>query len=816
MNSDHLPILIKLKAELDLIPTKDQVYVNYAKADWEGFRDYTEEKFASAQHHDNPLKGEKVFSKIINDAAKKFIPKGRIPKIVHNIPTEAATLINERDQILENDRDDPRLHDINNNIKNKIKEHRTSKWREHLDKCARGSHNLWRTVKNISQPSKEANNTNIKFGNVPVSKNAKIANLFNRQFTPAPNYKPSQQFRNTLRKLKNKKSEETYDITIQQTTNAIKTSKASKAIGPDGMSPIMLKKIGPKGISYLTHVFNRAVNTSSIPQSWKTGKIIPLLKPKKSFEVSKSYRPISLLSPLAKVLEKIILPDLEAAMPLKDHQHGFRRSRSTVTALQETVNFIERGLNSKKPARRTVLVAIDLSKAFDTVSHEILLMKILDLNICHTLKKFLSAYLRGRQQYTVFRGCKSKARVVRQGVPQGGVLSPLLFNLYLSSLPDPPADITLFSYADDCQALSAGPIINDVCDTLNPYLNTLFEWFKTMKLEISPEKSTATLFTTWSNEVNRDLPIYINGEKVPTERHPKILGVHLDSMFNFGYHSKQMKEKVQSKNNILKCLAGSTWGKDKEVLLDTYKAIGRSIFNYAAPIYTPFLSKSNWNELNAAQNSSLRIATGCTRMSEVTHLNRETKIIPVRDHSEMLTSQYLLAMHQNSHPNHQQLSQPRPPRDKRNSIFAYKSNITHHIGTRTYISKDEYKIMNKRVHTEYVSNAISSYERNKVLHDTPAHSVPDINEEEKELPRSTRTTLAQLRSSYSPHLNTYLHRIGSRDSDLCPKCNLEPHTSNHLFNCPSNPTTLVTKDLWEKPKRVAEFLDLPTTDDSIT
>ena len=337
-----------------------------------------------------------------------------------------------------------------------------------------------------------------------------------------------------------------------------------------------------------------------------------------------------------------------------------------------------------------------------------------------------------------------------------------------------------------------------------------------MKLEISPEKSTATLFTTWSNEVNQELPIFINGEKVPTERHPKILGVYLDSMFNFGYHSKNMKERVQSKNNVLKCLAGSTWGKDKEVLLDTYKAIGRSIFNYAAPIYTPHLSKSNWAELNAAQNSSLRIATGCTRMTEPSQLNRETKIIPVKEHSEMLTSQYLLAMHQDSHPNHHQLSEPRPPRDKRNSIFSYKDNISHHIGNNTNITKDECKAMNKRVHTEFVSRTINTYANNKVLQNLPANAIPEINEEEKELPRRTRTILSQLRSSYSPFLHSYLHRIGSKDSDLCPKCNISPHTSNHLFNCPSNPTSLDVKDLWEKPKRVAEFLDLPITDEGIT
>ena len=311
---------------------------------------------------------------------------------------------------------------MTNEINSKINDHRRSKWRDHLDKCQQGSKNLWKTIKSIKQPTKDIGNMNIKFQDKSYSNNDKIVNAFNRQFTPAPAEKPSKEIRSTLRKLRQRKTEEIYDITEAKTIKAIKASKSSKAIGPDGISPLEMKKLGPNAIKFLTHTYRQTVNQATIPKLWKTGRIIPLLKPKKVADASKSYRPISLLSPAAKILEKIILPDLSAAIPLKDHQHGFRQARSTVSALQETTSFIERGLNHKKPAQRSVLVAIDLSKAFDTVCLEQLLKDILHLNLCHPLKKFLAAYLRGRHQYTEFRGCKSKLRVVKQGVPQGGVL----------------------------------------------------------------------------------------------------------------------------------------------------------------------------------------------------------------------------------------------------------------------------------------------------------------------------------------------------------------------------------------------------------
>ena len=805
LTSDHIPIIIKLRAEFHETPTKDRVYVNFAKADWESYTEYTEEKFSQIPLQDNPLKAEKIFRKVLNNASKRFIPKGRIPKIFHNIPSDAAGLIKERNNLRERDPTDPRIDEMSENINQKINEHRKNKWNQHLEKCKRGSTNLWKTIKSINQPIKDTGNMNIKFQDKTISNNGKIANMLNKQFTPTPSYKPTKEFRSTLRKIRVKKNEEPYNITEEQTKKAIKASKSSKAIGPDGISPIEMKKLGPNAIRFLTHTYRQTINKATVPKLWKTGRIVPLLKPKKVEDNSKSYRPISLLSPAAKILEKIILPDLSAAIPLKDHQHGFRQARSTVSALQETTNYIERGLNNKKPPLRTVLVAIDLSKAFDTVSLEILLKDILQLNLCQPLKKFLAAYLRGRHQYTEFRGCKSKTRVVKQGVPQGGVLSPLLFNLYLSKMPDPPPDIRLISYADDCQALSQHNNIDLICDRLNPYLNTLSSWFKDRKLEISAEKSTATLFTTWSNEVSKTLNIKMDDTTVPTVKNPKILGLTFDNMLNFGPHCKNIKERVQSRNNVLKCLAGSTWGKEKETLLDTYKATGRSILNYAAPIWTPYISPTNWNELEIAQNTALRLSTGCVKMSDISHLHHETKILPVKPHSEMLTKQYLLSMHQEEHPNHHQVHQSRPPRDIRNSIHNYSPFVKHYTGQRLQISKEEYKRQNKKIHSDTVNATIGDYPPNKVLETIP----PEINQNEKLLPRTTRTTLAQLRSSYSPYLKSYLHRINRSDTDNCPLCNRAAHTTSHLFECTANPTDLEPSDLWTNPLKVAEFLNLP-------
>ncbi|MCP4055272.1 MAG: reverse transcriptase family protein [Mesoflavibacter sp.] len=639
-----------------------------------------------------------------------------------------------------------------------------------------------------------------------------MANNFNQQYTPPSDKKPEQIFRNTLRNMKKISTSPVILFTTSQTAAAIKKAKNSKAVGPDGLSPIMLKNLGPHGIKFLTVIFNKSLKTTIIPTIWKTAKIIPLLKPGKPANLGTSYRPVSLLSPAAKIFEALLLPHVTTSIDLANHQHGFRKGRSTTTALQSILEHINKGLNMKKPVHRTVSVAIDLSKAFDTVDHQLLLNDINNLPLNDYIIRFLCAYLRGRYTYVFFRNAKSKNRKVKQGVPQGGVLSPILFNLYMASMPPPPGKIKIVSYADDGNLLNSGPKIEPLVKQLNIYLSTLNNWFKSRNLFISPSKSSATLFTTSSNEVKTTLKIKIDGETVPTVKKPKILGITFDNLLSFRQHAQDLKSKLNSKNNILKALSGSNWGKDKEVMITTYKAISQSVLNYCCPIWTPSLSATSWQGLQTAQNAALRIATGCHLMTDIDHLHHETKVMKVKPHCDMLSQQFLLATQRPDHPNRIDLTAPPPPRQMKKTLASTFGDKIKRISVPD-ISDDQYKKRLKDVHTSCVRDQILNMAPNKVLQATP----PKISETEKTLPRTTRTTLAQLRSGYSNYLNSYKARISQNQpdpvSDLCPLCNAESHTTTHLFSCPNNPTTLTVRDLWSKPLEAARFLNLARNDD---
>ena len=808
LGSDHLPMIIAMSKDIKRIKTENKTFINFAKADWTGFKAETEEMFAKATISNDVHKSEKTFRQIITTAAKHNIPCGRIPNVLNGIPSATARLVEERDNLRKEDpvTNSDRVKDLTREINISIKEHRQKKWIKHLDSCGAGTKKLWDTIKNLNTGPKQQQNQSIKFNNVHINNSKKLAEEFNRQYTPDATDKSTKPFRNLLRNLRKKSEDPEIEITEDQVRKAIKKSKNSKALGPDNISPVMLKHIGPLGITFLTNIYNCCVNQAIIPTIWKTARIIPLLKPNKPADEGSSHRPISLLSPPAKTLEAIILQPLQDALPLANHQHGFRKGRSTTTALQDIVTYIKSNLNRKKPAFRTVMVAVDLSRAFDTVNHEILISDIAKLEINSRYKRFLASYLRGRYTYVEFRGERSNTRKMRQGVPQGGVLSPPLFNLYMSTMPTPPSTSHLTTYADDGTVCGSGPKIEPICQQLNTYLDKLNNWFLQRNLFISPSKSSATIFTTWSNEVGIELPIFIDGKKVPTIKNPTILGVTLDPTLSFKSHLTKIKSKVNSRTNILKALSGTTWGKDKEILVSTYKAVGQSVLNYCAPVWTPSLSKASWDELQPCQNAALRAALGCVKMTSTDHLHSESKIMPVKDHNEMLSRQFLLSTQKPNHPNRLDLNH-RPDRIMKPTLTTMYAESIKHLVPDGGLDEESYKAGLKRLHTECVSMTINNQAYNNIIN-APA---PRICPTEEYLPRQTRTTLSQLRSGYSTHLKSYMHRIRpDLYQDVCPDCNRGPHDTAHLFTCPAKPTDLDPWSLWEDPARAAIFLGLRT------
>ena len=294
------------------------------------------------------------------------------------------------------------------------------------------------------------------------------------------------------------------------------------------------------------------------------------------------------------------------------------------------------------------------------VSHDKLLKDLNQTSLPPELKRWFNCYLHGRQSKVNFRNATSTSRNVRAGVPQGAVTSPILFNFYLSKLPTPPTGVFIVQYADDLSVYSSGTSLRSLCNLINKYADDLVAFLKERELLVSAEKSTVTLFTPDTHEAKIHPAIYVENKLVRLEKSPKLLGVIFDTMHTFSQHIKQTVSSAKTKVNIIKALEGSSWGQEKETLTLTYKSICRSKLEYGSPVWGPAISESNWDKLQRVQNQALRIASGCHLMTNTDHLHQETKVLPLKAHSEMLTKQFLAACHLPGHPGRTHLGLPPP------------------------------------------------------------------------------------------------------------------------------------------------------------
>ena len=265
---------------------------------------------------------------------------------------------------------------------------------------------------------------------------------------------------------------------------------------------------------------------------------------------------------------------------------------------------------------------------------------------------------------------------------------------------------------------------------------------------MSTDKSTVTLLSPDTHEHHIHPQVKLADQVLPLEKKPTVLGVTLDTHLTFTQHCNNIAVKVQQRNNMLKALAGSSWGCDKETLLSTYQAIGRSIHRYCCPVWVPSHMDTNWCRLQRAQNSALRIATGCPKMADVAELHQEARELPVRQHNEMISQQFAIACHLPQYPCHQLCHRPpddRPER-RRSLIGRLKSDIQQYLAERP-LSNTCYKSAISSIHQDEVRTAIES-RSSKLLNGR----TPPIATAEQTLPRKTRTILAQLRTGEAESL----------------------------------------------------------------
>ena len=227
---------------------------------------------------------------------------------------------------------------------------------------------------------------------------------------------------------------------------------------------------------------------------------------------------------------------------------------------------------------------------------------------------------------------------------------------------------------------------------------------------------------------------------------------------------------------------------------------------YASQTWSTIISNTSLSKLEVVQNSALRIATGCTRDTNIQHLHEESKTLPMKEQLNLHASQLRESAQHKGHPLYHLTQTEDPPRQMKRTIFNAETVLP--IRTceqeRRRINDNEH-LRNKMIlHTQIVKDYISKKEPNKILN----KKAPEINPEEALLSRKERRKLAQLRTGKCPLLKEYMYNIGKEETPLCILCRENSHNTKHLFECRKIRTDLVVEDLWTKPKETSKLIDI--------
>ena len=302
----------------------------------------------------------------------------------------------------------------------------------------------------------------------------------------------------------------------------------------------------------MAHLVNVSQATGVFPENGKIARVIPVYKNKGSKQLYENYRPISLLPIMSKIIERLIYNKLFDFLVRYDilfnSQYGFRSGHNTAHATMDFIKDIEDTIEQNEYA---VGVFCDLSKAFDTLNHNILLTKLDHYGIRGTALQWFTSYLNGRKQYVEWHGHKSQAAAIETGVPQGSILGPLLFLIYINDLPSSTKFKTVI-YADDTNLLIKGPEIKALIADLNKELEKVNDYFKANQLKLNAKKTKIVCFQKKKCNFNADeVQVVLNGERLEFEDSARFLGLTIDSNLNWDKHCKNVANTISRNNSII-------------------------------------------------------------------------------------------------------------------------------------------------------------------------------------------------------------------------------------------------------------------------
>ncbi len=527
-----------------------------------------------------------------------------------------------------------------NSVANDIKKSKKDYYSKYFEDCKTNMKKTWKGIKELINTSNK-NPTKIdelKVNNNIINENLQLADTFNNFFVsvgseinktiPNTNVSPAAYLQRRVESnfLLNSTS-------IVEVMTTILQLDDDKSPGPDNI-PIKLLKIASRIIvPRLVFIINTSFKLGSFPDRLKLAKVIPIFKNGSKIDVN-NYRPISLLSVFSKIMEKImhsrLYSFLETNKVLYSSQFGFQKNKSTQHSLIEIVEKIRNCIENNKYGCG---IFIYLKKAFNTVNHTILLQKLEHYGIRDISLKWFSSYLKDRTQFVSCNNASSDIKSITCGVPQGSVLGPLLFLIYINDLPNVSKKLSFYLFADDTNLFYESDNLDELQKTVNKELKSILVWLNVNRLALNVSKTNFVIFSA-VNKPTKPVTIVINKKAIEQKEYVKYLGVLIDCKLTFKQHITAVSKKIARAIGLMYKLRHFV---SQNISIMMYYSIIYPFLIYAAPIWGN-TNSTFLNALYVLQKKFVRIIT--FNRTTYTHdgppshslpLFKELKILTIND-----------------------------------------------------------------------------------------------------------------------------------------------------------------------------------------
>ena len=642
LSSDHLPILFSWGSGRE----ENHLKMVHYRTSWKQFGEHLKDfKFPI---HTQDLNEKSLFlENQIKEALALATTTRQASECVHDLPQDIMDLIRARRKAIKNyNRTFSPQHKAEKNylnqlVRNSLDNLNNLKWQEKIENINPEDGTLWSLGKLLRK--RRGGIGALRSENNLAETDIDKAEIFADALHAIADdvLADHAEHRNILRKLnadRNRPGMEIPPATFEEVKTIISNLNRKKAPGIDGISNTAIICMPKNAVLGLTEIINLTITTRQFPSNWKLANVIMIHKKGKPKSDPNSYRPISLLSSLSKICEKIILNRLNVEIEdfdiLPGEQFGFRHSHGTELQLLRLVEEIHQVLDDRDSA---IGVFLDISRAFDRVWHEGLIAKLYYYNINPYLINIIESYLNNRRFVVSVGDTKSTQRALRAGVAQGSVISPTLYNLYTADFPKSSAT-SLYAYADDIAILSTSRSEKLAHCKLQSALKEASVYFKKWKLKPHPDKSVHVIF---SNKLHPyDKTLKINGKNIPMSDSVKYLGVIIDRKLTWAKHINYAAKKGSQAIAMLYPLicANSKLSLNNKLLL--YRQIVRPITTYGSIVWST-AAKTHLNKIQITQNKFLRISTNAPFASNMARLQDELAIDPISKYLNTLNTKKL-------------------------------------------------------------------------------------------------------------------------------------------------------------------------------